>query len=264
MTDILFEMHFADAVKDIEASNSILRIHNDSLAIYTPILSKFGYTVDDFNESVQYYTTKPETMKSIYAEIIKRVKAMNDEYTTLAITERKDKNLWSGADTLIIDADSAYTKFDFNIPIMGKGAYEVTANVKFFIDDSTRNPKLSAWITPYDTDTVINKKDAELKKFEETKASIKIYWNNDTLKAQLKGHLIDYDTIVAGNKQHVQISNIYIEYFENDTVDFTKHGIPIATEGVVISDSLVRRHNLNFRNTRRTIAIDSVRRRNRR
>lgn len=227
MADIIVEMHMADAIRD-RVDVNFYQNRTDSLAVYGPIFAKYGYSIDDFNQSIKYYLENPLDFKEIYANVITRIKSKQEYYSKLLIEERKHKNLWRDSDSIYIETDTAYTKINFDIPVLGKGKYIFTADVKFFSDDSTANPRLNAWFTLKDKpDTLIGKKELKYGKMELSKITHELYVN-DTLITNLKGYLVDYDSISFKKKQHIEIKNIYIEYVEGDGVDYTaKDTIPI-------------------------------------
>ena len=216
MTDILFDMHIADGSR---AANANVGKDNyarrDSTMLYSPILSKYGFDIDDFNKSIKYYAERPQKMREMYEDISMRLKAMRDKYAELSIQERKDKNLWNGADSLYIDSDSTYSKFDFDIPVKGAGTYILSADINFGDNDSTYNPRVIAWfeIEEY-TDSIIGKKEIPLSKTQKT-CTLRLNIQ-DTSMAYVKGLFFEYDSINQEGRQHVGFKNIYVEYIEDN------------------------------------------------
>ncbi|MDR1054291.1 MAG: DUF4296 domain-containing protein [Prevotellaceae bacterium] len=238
ITDIMVEMYIADAVKSRDNSLVMPYLRHDSISIYEPVFAKYGYTIDDFNASIGYYTNKPEVMKEIYSDVITRIKNMRDDYTTLSIQERKDQNLWRGRDSLTIDSNSAYTKFDFELPVKGKGIYTFTAETQFFDNDSTHNPRMMVWFAFEEApDTIIGKKEITLNKKIQQRCTLKLY-QRDTSLMQMKGFFVDYDSVSYEKQQHILIKNIYIEYAEGDGID------PVLPENSV--DNASKKDSLSF------------------
>jgi hypothetical protein len=166
LINIMIDMHIADGLKSRSVNMpSEFSVQRDSVALYGPIFAKYGYDIDDFNKSVDYYAGNPHEMKEMYDVILKRLRVMRDEYAEFSIQERKDKNLWNGPDSLFINSDSVFSKFDFDIPIKGIGTYVLSADIHFGENDSTYNPYVIAWfeIEKY-IDSIIGKQENVLDK----------------------------------------------------------------------------------------------------
>lgn len=70
LSDIYAEMFLADAWSSIQSSE--IRKQMDTTAFYEPIFNKYGYTLEDYLESVDYYLNDPER----FARILKRSQTM--------------------------------------------------------------------------------------------------------------------------------------------------------------------------------------------
>ena len=254
MTNILLEMHIADAMRnrgDIFNINPAYR-RTDSVAIYGPIFEKYGYNIDDFNHSVNYYAGKPQVMKEMYVEVISRLKNMRDEYALASEQERIDLNLWKGADSLSVNTDSVYTKFDFQLPTKGCGIYIITTDMNIENIDSIYNPQMVAWFTTAeDGDTVVGKKEFKIRNLKNFKTSLRLYLS-DTSMTYLKGHFIDYDSIKAGSKQQMGIKDIYIEYVAGEGID--------PTQPQLNTSALLKKDSLKSDSTKRLLPPPSKRR----
>ena len=211
MTNILLEMHIADEVRGNSFHMASGRV--DSISLYGPIFSKHGYTIDEFNNSINYYANKPEIMSEMYKDILKQLENDYKKYSELLGEERDLQNLWRGADSLVVETDSAYTKFGFDIPVNEKGIYTFTADIHIFENDSTYNPKMTAWFTSStNPDTIVKKQTIRIAKNKSHKYSLRLELTDaDTSITKIKGYFIDYDSITPGALQHANIKYIYIE-----------------------------------------------------
>jgi len=59
----------------------------DTLRFYEPVIEQYGYTLDDFTESVTHYLKRPDKFKKVFADVKKqfeaRQKAIDDSLSTI-------------------------------------------------------------------------------------------------------------------------------------------------------------------------------------
>lgn len=243
LTDIITEMYIADVLRETELTNTYNYKALDSISLYGYIYKKFGYTIDDFNYSISYYSEKPDVLKGIYDDVIKHLTEMQDKYAKMSAEERRNRNLWTGADSIFVDTDTIFSKFPFTIQISGKGLYKIAADINFYENDSTQNPRMVAWFTSYGTpDSIVERKEIPLSK-PHWNDTLYLYLNDMNMNL-IKGYFVDSDSVLLSKTvrpdslltnvktdsisidtlniyQHILIKNVSVRYTEGDSISPT-------------------------------------------
>lgn len=76
MGQLMYEMYVID---EYLYSNGEIRAQSDSEYVYLPILEKYGLSVDDFNNALDYYLRHIEELKEISSSVTDRLKAEKAE-----------------------------------------------------------------------------------------------------------------------------------------------------------------------------------------
>lgn len=76
-----------------EQWSSVNSVNSDSTAIYEPILEKYGYSIDDYWASVDYYLNDPENFSKIFDEI-------NEEYSNMVKDIEADEKVRGRLDSI--------------------------------------------------------------------------------------------------------------------------------------------------------------------
>lgn len=81
MRDILFDLHYADAVLQVAGYNYG---HDEALAkYYQSVLDKYGVTQAQFDSSLVWYTDNPQIFDKIYPRVMTRLETARDECRAL-------------------------------------------------------------------------------------------------------------------------------------------------------------------------------------
>ena len=72
MEQLMYEMYVVD---EYLYSNGEIRAQSDSDYVYLPILEKYGFSVDDFHDALDYYLRHVEEFKEISSSVTGRLKA---------------------------------------------------------------------------------------------------------------------------------------------------------------------------------------------
>ena len=72
MGQLMYEMYVID---EYLYSNGEIRAQSDSEYVYLPILEKYGLSVDDFNDALDYYLRHVEEFKEISSSVSERLKS---------------------------------------------------------------------------------------------------------------------------------------------------------------------------------------------
>lgn len=94
MVNIYCEMYLADQLIDDVPG---MRAQADTMSVYAPIIEKYGFTVEQFNNSVQYYLRDPER----YGIMMQKVKAKLDKKEQFLT---KKRNLIEGIEGVEVDS----------------------------------------------------------------------------------------------------------------------------------------------------------------
>jgi len=69
MTSIIYDMYLLDAQVENSVDYSIMA---DTSSVYGALFDEYGYTVDEFNSSMDYYLHNPVQFKEIFNAVLER------------------------------------------------------------------------------------------------------------------------------------------------------------------------------------------------
>ncbi len=209
---VLIDIHKADG---IIASTNIRTDQKmtDSVSLYNYVLKKNNVSRPDFIKTVEYYTIHPEKYIVFYDSLESYFDKLNTELAIESeknkpeLNEKKDSsNLWNLKTTWRLPQDGKTNTIAYNIPVDKQGTYTLSAHIKVFRDDKSKNQRLTIIANYHDGTKDINTIGTLLKeeKFDEYEVSL----TTDPGK-QLKsisGWLLDHS---KGTKsKHVHVKNI--------------------------------------------------------
>ncbi len=88
LVQVLYDLHLADGLLSLsEVRNNYNDM--DSLGQYLSILESYGYSLKQLNNTIEYYSSDPETLDEIYEEVITQLTAM--EMEILSSEQEKEK-----------------------------------------------------------------------------------------------------------------------------------------------------------------------------
>jgi hypothetical protein len=161
LINIIYEMYIVDAVLLTHDSRSL---YKDSLRIYEPVVERFGYSVDDLHRTLLKYTAKDGKLQSVIDSVIKKVTSEQDIYRPVARIEKLSENMHVGADSISI-VSKTVNKYNTEIILSEQGVYDISASYFFHKNDSTKNPRMAAWLESRTfKDSITNKQEKILKK----------------------------------------------------------------------------------------------------
>lgn len=188
LVDIIYEMYLFDAI----IMNNGLHA-DDSTKVYDKITSKYGYTVNDLNNTFKVYALDDDKLKNIFNKVNEKIVAEKAIYEPLAKKEKLLENKYKSNDPINVNS-SGFKPQAINIRLDETGVYDISAEYLFRKDDSTRNPKMEVWFTSRNfRDSVVNKQTIDIEKdtvFAEYSLKINL---TDTEFNVLKGFWLDFD-----------------------------------------------------------------------
>lgn len=135
----------------VNAYASLHKINTDSLDIYTPILQKYGYTQDDFfNTLATFQTRKSARFSDIIEHTVGNLDAMSKEYLARLKRNKHIDSLVKAEcqvellfiDTLRVTKMKDTTKLKYSVPIRSEG--EIVVSYNYTIDTLDKNLRLQS------------------------------------------------------------------------------------------------------------------------
>lgn len=225
LTNILVEMFITDAT--VIAPNYRAKFsRKDSIEYYEPILKKYGYSLNDFDQSMEFYSKKPKKLDAIFDNVVielskteEELRAGNEaEMDSLRLAElARDTtaNLWNQKTEFRLPSDGRQNGIAYKISLVGFGTYTLTADVTVYPDDETVQPSMSAYFY-YDDGTVegvrsIAKYQALIKDGLSHKISVSIDLN-DVKYTHICGHLVEHGAREGDWSKQMILSNIRLTF----------------------------------------------------
>ncbi len=222
-------------LKDIYMTSSLLETYEinrnysskDSITIYYELYDRYGYSVEDVENSLEYYFIhKNHKLIKMYNSLINDLTVEMVKKQTQPISDYSEynNNLWPFDKTYyyIVGKTEESRYADFDIQMNQKGMYVVSFDISVSETDKSVNPSMEIWRTSVadggksnDTTLVANVKYA--KDGRKHSYSIPVYKSDYSLS-----HLFGYLYCSYGDPstlKNATISNIKIEYKESDTVE---------------------------------------------
>ena len=219
----------------VNAYASAHSINTDSLDIYTPILQKYGYTQEDFfNTLANFQTRKSARFSDIIENTVANLDVMSKEYMarlkrkkqidSLAKEEFKKELFF--IDTLRVTKMKDTTKLKLSIPIRSEG--EIIVSYNYTIDTLDKNLRLQSNHEQHDAEGnrlhVMRNNLSGGGKQKEYKTSFVIKEGATTYELALADYAHRED------EPHIAFGNVRITY------------LPTKEEALEKMDSLVRLH----------------------
>ena len=214
---ILEDIHLADA---IISSPYLVSKHPglDTLSNYRDILMQHGYTMEDLNKTLLYYTDKPEQLEQVYEKVIDNLSQLESEVSSRRYfedgEETKSVDLWTDKSEWHLPVDGKQIKIPFSIPIDTPGTYILRAQIKMYQDDGSSNPKITAYYW-YDNGSELGQRYIfprnPISKNGQWKSHALILETHDTLITHIKGFLIDHKDKKSSWEKHLDIRGVSLK-----------------------------------------------------
>jgi hypothetical protein len=159
MVTIVTKIFMTDAISVTLQTEKSLFSH-DSIEYYAPIYKSLGYTTNQFDSSIVYYTRNPEALNRIIDKAINELSRKETEIKAKIAAMDSDSldttNLWVGKRKWILPADGERETIDFKIPISSPGTYTLTAMIRLLPNDEALEPKIQFGFTLSNDSTNVN------------------------------------------------------------------------------------------------------------
>jgi hypothetical protein len=144
---LLVDMHLSDAMAMNYNINEQFGGLDSSL-LYNSVLNSYGYTKENFVQTIEYYSREPEKLIKIYDEVFSILSKRSEETKTLydSYSIRKTKNIWKPKQAHFrIYGDTAHYQPMFDFAIDTIGTYVLSVEIKITEKDQSVNPRLVAY-----------------------------------------------------------------------------------------------------------------------
>lgn len=220
---ILTDTYLTTSMMDLDPYRSTWA-QRDSILNYIDVITSHGYTLDQFDATMTYYFTgKPKKLARIYDRVTGNLLEME----TMIMTEHGsaqlsgDDNLWTGKASYSFPEDYERDPVWFDMPAVKTGVYLLSADIRIFEDDRSRNPRVTVYFS-YTDSTGVEKRDYwpefPLSKDGEFQ-NVTISHTLDTIRGtRVRGWLLNHDNQAGQWKKHARIANISLRV-ETGTLD---------------------------------------------
>ena len=214
---ILEDIHLADAI--ISNPSLVSRYPGlDILSNYRDILIHHGYTLEDLDITLLYYTGNPEQLEEIYEKEFDNLSQLESEVYSRKYfkdeDETKSLDLWTDKSEWHLPVDGKQIKIPFSIPIDTLGTYILRAQIKVYQDDESSSPEITAYYW-YDDGSELGLRYL----FPVTKLSKNSQWTSqaliieaqDSLITHIKGFLVNHTDKQSSWEKHLDIRGVSLK-----------------------------------------------------
>lgn len=209
---IIYEVHLTDGLLSLPEIHSKY-YPRDSIANYTDIVEKHGYTTEALNKTLNYYfTEKPKKFIRLYDEAIGRLTEMEslleEETEGMPATQG---GLWKGSQMYYLTGSRDTSKLYFDHIFYTPGDYTIQFTLTLFPSDQTYNPCFTAFTCRADS-LATGKRELHrgIEYIKDGKPHIYSYLIRipNNLPMLIKGRLLDFENNPGEISRHAKIENI--------------------------------------------------------
>jgi len=219
--DLVPEKELVSIIKEVYLADGLLSLPNvrrqfldlDSIAAYSSIIAKHGYTKEIMDKTLKYYFyTDPKRLIAVYDQVLGIFSEQESIFEKESLVAQRAMNsYWNGKDHYYLPGPAGNDSTLFNIRLNGQGIYSLTLTVILFTDDQSLNPGISAYTCHPDSADTGRKK--YLKKMNFIRDGLPHTYTliiKVPVKTNLrvKGQLFDFDNNPQNVENHVILENI--------------------------------------------------------
>lgn len=213
---VLTELHIADGIIKTKGLKRTIK-KGDSNTYYNHIFKKYSISRADFETTVEFYAKHTDEYKIIYDSVTANLTNIEKKLGKNAVTGKKNKvsknDIWNKKRKWSLPKDGKKNPIYFNIPAKKHGKYILSANIRFFKDDKTINPRLTILAKYTDNTQDANSNGTIIKDGKFSSYSTFIITDKKKKLKSISGWLLDHS---KGTKtKHIDAKNIKLLYYKN-------------------------------------------------
>lgn len=212
MVQVLTKVYINEGILlNLETSNQ----EKENMLFYEPIVEAFGYTREQFDSSIRYYSYHADVFDRIYDEVISELTKLEAHIADEAKREAEANSLlWPMANNLTLQqADSmGNPHLQFEVPITRIGLYTLSFDFQRFADDNADAPKIEVALYNADGTAFEEKTYTYVVEDEPRLHSFSLEATDSSINT-LRGHLYMHPTTDSTpTLRHAQFANITLRY----------------------------------------------------
>lgn len=223
MVLILKEIYLTDGVVSI-SEHSLG--YKDSIAYYEPIISRYGYTPQEFDSSIKYYAQRTEVLDEIFDKVILELSKQQELFAKDSVNLEEsvdselesDNNLWPHKTKWDMTIDHTHNpSLSFSIPVLGKGTYTVMFDAQVFPQDKSEETRVYLYFYYDDKSSTGNRSNILSEYYVKDSLSRSFIYKldlTDSLVTHLNGALYEH----GGERKNL----IRRAIFDNISISFEK------------------------------------------
>lgn len=141
---LIFEIHHADALLNCQGLNDA-NLNNDSLSYYNHVFAREGVTRKEFLDAIDWYVSHPDHYKNVYNKVIILLNKYEQEERARYddTTRRAENDIWDMRRNWNLPLDGQRNPLSFNIPTSKSGVFTLGADITYYQDDKSVEPRMT-------------------------------------------------------------------------------------------------------------------------
>ncbi len=150
-SEILYEIHLGNGLLVAPEVRNVFA-ERDTLRNYLDIIERYGYTIEQMDNTLQYYfSKKPKKLIGIYDRNIGKLTEMESLLLNAQQKVPEFTNLWPGRTELYLPDTTGNRKLYFTHVFQSPGSYYLKFSATVYPDDPSFNPKFIAFTSHADS-----------------------------------------------------------------------------------------------------------------
>lgn len=210
---IVYQMHRTDAIVEI-ATLDDKNLQNDSLSYYNGLFAESGITRREFIEEIEWYTQHPDKYKELYEKVMKIIaeeeRKAEEEALAKTNAEKDSSDIWTMKKDWHLPLDGATDPIAYEYLVTAAGVYTLSADVIYYSDDKTVNPRMTV-IANYEDGT--NDQNAFYgiqRDGQKHSMEVKLKTNPDKTLKSISGWVLDHSD--GTESKHIDVYGITLKY----------------------------------------------------
>jgi hypothetical protein len=209
---ILAEMHLADAVLEVAQVTSSASWRSDSMAVYTAILSRYGYTPDQLYSTVARYNGSKDKATALYDNVNRRLEKLQKSANSRVEALHRKQNRWTEKSEWALPEDGDTSRLPFSIPVEGLGEYILEATIALYADDSASRPRMTLCLYAAAGDSTLLRVEREVQRSEEGQRYSLSIVNRDSTATHVRGYVFNCNADSLSRPRHIAAKNVMLRF----------------------------------------------------